>query len=69
MGIPYSIITIGPLFIALLDRLLYKVTLRMAHLFGFLVLIASSCMISLAQLVDEKVFHKDASDSDVVYKY
>lgn len=59
IGIPFSIISIGPLFIAVLDRIFYKVPLQMAHLLGFIVLIVSSCLISLAQLIDEKVLDNE----------
>ena len=69
LGIPFSIVSISPLFIGFLDRIFYKMPLTIIHLIGFILLIISSCSISLAALIDEKLLNNENTEEDLVYKF
>ena len=39
----------------MLDRIFYKNPLKLVHLFGFIILIIASSLISLSNLIQEKI--------------
>ena len=66
-----SIVSISPLFIAILDRTFYKTPMKLVHLIGFIILIVSSSLISLAKLIDDitKSSELETEGEEKVYKY
>ena len=55
----------------MLDRIFYKNPLKLVHLFGFIILIIASSLISLSNLIQEKIDQDQAiidhTQSDKTY--
>lgn len=69
IGIPTTIISVTPLYVALLDKIFYKSPLQLINLLGFILLIISSSFISLSKVLDSVVFNLNDIEENKVYLY
>ena len=59
IGITSSMTSLTPLYIAVMERVWFKTSLKLPHLIAFLILIICSLCISLAKTLEIKIYGKD----------